>query len=78
MKVRDEQHRILDLPLAGSTTLRFIRAPNENGPDTIMVCHGFGTGDGFNRPEWCGTPLRFPASDIAAVCAALDRLGCEP
>lgn len=70
MNVRTETHRSVRIDTGGGTTLKVTRTG-----DAIVLAHGLG-GDGepFRRPDWCGTPMRLPASVVADLIAALEAL----
>lgn len=71
--------RSVDVPLGpGRQTLRITLARDQNGePETLIFACGFGgggTGEGFHRPHWCGTPLQLPGATLETVRDALDAL----
>lgn len=76
MKPRTELHRVVDVQIPGGSTLRV--AMVEDAPDgtTLLLAHGFGGGaEPFRRPDWCGPPIRLPASVLPQLRLALEVLG---
>ena len=72
--VRTETHRVVDVSTGGNRTLRIALAEDGEAGTTLIVSHGFGIGDGFHRPGYCGPPLRLPASVVGDLRAALEAL----
>lgn len=75
MKARQELHRIVDVEVRGNSTLRVALVEETPEGPTLVLSHGFGGGDEpFRRPDWCGTPIRLPASVLPALRQALEAL----
>lgn len=75
MKPRTELHRVVDVQVPGGSTFRV--ATVEDGPEgkMLLLAHGFGGGDEpFRRPDWCGPPIRLPASVLPQLRLALEVL----
>lgn len=76
---RTETHTVVDIPITGGSTLRVAHVEDGPGGPTLVLSHGFGGGEEpFRRPDWCGTPIRLPASALPALRDALEALEMEP
>lgn len=74
MNVRSETHRSVTMDTGGGTTLKVTRTE-----DAVVLAHGLGgDGEAFRRPDWCGTPIRLPASVLPQLRDALEALEMEP
>lgn len=65
----------MDLATGGNQTLRVALVEDGAEGEVLILSHGFGSGDAFHRPGFCGTPLRLPASVLAELQTALEILG---
>lgn len=74
MTAPPEAPRVLDLPTEGPATLRVAVVDDGEAGVALILCHGFGTGDAFHRPGFCGTPLRLPVAIIPELRRALEAL----
>lgn len=72
MNVRTETHRSVHVDTGGGTTLKITRTE-----DAIVLAHGLGGDAEFRRPDWCGTPIRLPASILSELRDALAALEGE-
>lgn len=68
-----ETRRVVDLPTGQNATLRLALVDDEGGR-VLIVSHGFGTGDGFHRPGFCGSPLRLSVDVLPELRRALEAL----
>lgn len=74
MNVRTDVHRSVHVDTGGGTTLKVTRTE-----DALILSHGFGGGEEpFRRPDWCGTPIRLPASVLPELLQALKALEVKP
>lgn len=78
MSHRPQEHRvrIIDTPMGpGRATLRLaLTLTEDDEPDELLVCAGFGTGGGFHRPTWGSSMVSIPGDIVADVLAALTSL----
>lgn len=78
MKARDVSHRVVDIPVPGSSTLRVALAEDGEAGEVLILSHGFGGGDRpFTRPDYCGLPIRLPAEVLPELRRALELLEDE-
>lgn len=76
MKAREERHQVVDIEVRGNTTLRVALVEEAPEGPTVVLAHGFGGGgEPFRRPDWCGAPIRLPASVLPQLRQALEVLG---
>lgn len=68
-------HSFIDLPTGRNQTLRIAIVDDGEGGPVLILAHGFGTGDGFHRPGYCGLPLRLPVDVLPELRKALEVLG---
>lgn len=73
--VRTERHTVVDIPIAGGSTLRVAVAQDGEAGDVLILAHGFGGGDQpFRRPDYTGPPIRVRAEVLPEMRAALEAL----
>lgn len=78
MKTHTETHRVVDVPVAPSSTLRVAMVTDGDAGKALVLSHGFGGGaEPFRRPNWCGPPIRLPVEVLPALRRALDVLADE-
>lgn len=78
MTTHAETPRMLDLPTEGNATLRIALVDDGEAGRVLILSHGFGTGDAFHRPGFCGSPLRLPVDVIPELRRALAALEVGP
>lgn len=78
MKPRTEVHRVVDVAIPGGSTLRASLVQDAPEGPLVVLAHGFGGGaEPFRRPDWCGLPVRLPASVLPDLRLALEALDEE-
>ena len=77
MTTHTETHMVRDIATGGNATLRLALVEDGEAGLVLIASHGFGTGDAFHRPAYCGSPLRLPATVLPALRAALEELEVE-
>lgn len=75
--VRVESHRIVDLPMGGSTLRLAVRPPDGDHTATLIIAHGLDRDAEFRRPAWAGRPITVSAEHIPAIREALAALEVE-
>jgi uncharacterized protein (DUF1778 family) len=76
--VNTQPHRVVDIPTSPGATLRVAMVHDGDAGEVLILAHGFGSGDDFRRPEWCGSPLRLPAASLPDLRRALVELEAVP
>lgn len=75
VSARTESRRVVDVEIAGGSTLRVALAEDGKAGPVLIVAHGFGGGEEpFRRPDYCGAPIRLPASILPQLRQALEVL----
>lgn len=70
----EQTPKLVDLPTGGTSTLRLAVVEDGDGGRVLIASHGYGIGEAFHRPAFCGPPLRLPASVLPQLVAALEEL----
>lgn len=70
----DPATRHRDISTGLNATLRVAIVRDAGAGELLILSHGFGCGDAFHRPGYCGSPLVLPAGVVGELRSALEAL----